>query len=254
MSYISGAIALPFTAVGNGTLTTNSGSSTVTVTANASVQPHDLLVLVVYAATDLTLAVDAGEGWQALDVGWDSTNTFSVGMFVCVSTSNGATKAGLTLPASAAWTAQNAAYRVVHRGVMRWNLARMVPSTNWFNASASATALTIPEYRGSGQAIQFYQGIELAGGGYNNGGTTTTVGAPTAYSEQFDTGQASPPHGVTLAHRNNLAQGTNNLYTTTARTLAVAKTNRGSVRGFVPIDGPLSIDGRRYGSSARRVA
>jgi len=254
MSYISGAIAIPFTAVGNGTLTTNAGSTTVTVTANASTQAHDLIVLVVYAAADLTLAVDAGEGWQVLDVGWDSTNSFSVGMFVCVSARDGATRNGLTLPASAAWTAQNTSFRVVHRGVMRWNLAQMSRSTDWFNASASATALQIPAYRGAGKADQFYQGIELAGGGYNNGGTTTTVAGATNYNEHFDTGQVSPPHGVTLSSRSNLAQGTTNLYAAITRNLAVAKTNRGSVRGFVPIDGPLSIDGRRYGSSARRVA
>lgn len=245
MSYFAG-LTLPYSSVGSGTLTTNAGSTAVTVTANASTLAGDLIVLVVYTAADITLATDAGEGWVCLDCGYDSVNTYGLGLFACVAASAGTTRAGLTLPTSAAWTAQNHTFRPL--AGQRWDLAGIIGSRAWFNATASATALTRPAFVGPGLAAAG-QGIQLSGGGYNNGGTTTTVGTITNWTERFDTGQASPAHGVVLNDKTSLAASDH--YSTLASTLAVAKTNRAGVRAFVPLR--AAVDNRGRTLSGRRM-
>jgi hypothetical protein len=229
MSYFSGALA--YSTVGAGTLTTSTGSAAVTVTAHANVVAGDLIALVVYAEGDITAATDAGEGWVCLDCGYNSTDTFGLGLFVCVSGRNGTTRNGLTLPTSMAWTAQNYTYRPL--SCLRWDLAGMVGSRNWYNAAASATTGTRPAFQGAGFAPLQLQGIQLAALGYNNGGTTTTVGNITNYTERFDTGQTSPPHGVDLKDKTTLTAVDH--HSTLSSTLAVAKTERAGVRGFVPL-------------------
>jgi len=170
-------------------------------------------------------------------------------MFGWISARAGATRNGLTLPSSGAWTAQSHTFRPTRP--FTFNLAGEVPSAGWVNATASATALTRPAFGGAGGAgFKWNQGIELTGGGYNNGGTTTTCGNITSYTERFDTGQASPAHGVVLNDRTTLTQGTTGWYGTLSSTLAAAKTNRAGVRAWIPVDSitpPRLMRGRRIG-------
>lgn len=243
MSYLSGAS--PYTSVGSGTLQASTGAATVTVSANASTRAHDLIALVVYAAGDVTLAVDAGEGWVLLDGGYNSGATYGLGLFACISARDGATRAGLTLPSSVAWTAQCHVFRPI--APFRFNLAGAVGSGNWFNSTGSATANTRPAFKGAGAAQFRVHGIELTGGGYNNAGTTTTAGNITSYTERFDTGQTSPAHGVALEDLTTLTQGTVGQYGTLSCALAVAKTNHGGVRAFVPLIVTPPLRGRLHG-------
>jgi hypothetical protein len=183
----------------------------------------------VYAAADLTIAKDAGDGWVRLDAGWDSVNTFALGVFACIAVRNGSSGyAGLTLPASAAWTAITASYRLANA---RWDLSNACGSTAWYNASASATTLTPPAIN-----QPYAQVIDFVGIGYNNGGTTTTVTNPSGFTERQDTGQTSPAHGISTNDRTAIILGAGPFNAgPTGASLAVAKTNRAVVRAMVPI-------------------
>lgn len=229
MSYTSGDRGHSF--VGAGTLNASAGSTSVLVAAHGNTVAQDLIVLVVYGAGDLTIATDAGEGWVLLDGGWDSTNTFSLAMFACVSARIGATRTGLTLMSSFAWTAQNASYRPLYG--LRWDLANFVRSAGWQNAAASSTSLIRPAFAGAGRAANVAQGIVLTAGGYNNAAVTTTCGNITNFTERFDTGQIAPPHGVVLNEKSTIT-GIDH-FSTLAATLGAAKTNRAGVRAYVPM-------------------
>jgi hypothetical protein len=249
VSYLSGAN--PYTSVGSGTLQASTGAAGVTVSANASTLAHDLIVAVLYAAGDVTLAVDAGEGWVLLDGGYNAGSTYGCGLFACISARAGATRAGLTLASSVAWTLQCHTYRPI--APFRFTLAGAVGSRNWFNSTASSTANARPAFaRGAGASQFRAQGIELTGGGYNNAGTTTTAGNITNYTERFDTGQVSPAHGVALEDLTTVTQGTVGQYGTLSCTLAAAKTNHGGVRAFVPLIVGPPLRGRY--ASGRRLA
>lgn len=249
MSYLSGAV--PFSSVGVGTLQASTGSTAVSVSSHANTLAGDLIAAVVYAAGDITVAVDAGDGWVLLDGGYNSGATYGLGLFVCIAASAGATRAGLTLASSVAWTCQCQTFRAV--APFRWTLVGAVGSGNWYNSTGSSTANTRPAFKGLGAGQFRTQGIELTCGGYNNGGTTTTAGNITNFTETTgtDTGQASPPHGVVIEHLTSVGAATTGQYGTLSCALAVAKTNHGGARGFVPVIGHVSPQMRRYGQSRR---
>lgn len=133
----------------------------------------------------------------------------------------------------------------------RFDLANAVGSTAWYNSTGSSTANTRPAFKAAGRSQFRVQGIELTGGGYNNAGTTTTAGNITNYTERFDTGQASPAHGVALEDLTTVTQATVGQYGTLACALAVAKTNHGGVRGFVPVSGYVAPQRHRFGAGRR---
>jgi len=236
------------TAVGAGTIQASAVASTaVPVVPSASTLARDLVVVVCYVqGADIvtTPPVDAGGGWLVVDAGYDSVNAFGVFIAVCLAPRAGASGwAGLTIPSASARTAQTYTYRIGSGFSFDVGAAR--GSQGWFNASASATALGQPAI------LQPYaQVIDLCGGGYNNAGTTTTVGNVTGFTERFDTGQVSPPHGVALRER-SVSNAIQNASGTAA--LAVAKTMRGGVRCMVPIVADTA-NGRAHRGQFRRVA
>jgi hypothetical protein len=231
------------THVGAGTLQASTGASTVAVSPNASTRPLDLVVVVCYTAADATLVNDAGDGWVILDSGYDSVNTYGIFIAACIASRNGASGyAGLTLPSSAAYTAQCSTFRILQP--FKFDLAVRARSTGWFNATASSTTSSAPAI------LQPYgQVLDILGRGYNNGGTTTTSGNVTSFTERFDTGQVSPAHGVVLNDRTALVLGTQQ-NALVSGTLAVAKTNRAGVRAMIGIVGNTTNRGR-YMSNRR---
>jgi len=217
------------TTVGAGTLQASTSAATVAASPHANTRPYDLVVMVCYTDQDATIVNDAGDGWVILDSGYNSGSTFGIFLAVCLAASNGASGyAGLTLPGTGAYTAQTYSYRLAN-SMTQFDLAVRGQSAGWYNATASATT-------GSGPAIlqPYAQCIDLIGRGYNNGGTTTTSGNITGFTESFDTGQTSPAHGVVLNYRLLTGAVQNPLV---SGTLAVAKTNRAGVRGMVGLVG-----------------
>jgi hypothetical protein len=217
------------------------------VVANVSTLPGDLVVVVCYVQGGDIVAtppIDAGDGWVVLDAGYDTVNGFGIFIAACIATRAGSSGyAGLTIPSCTARSAQSHTYRMGQS--YRYDLGGARGSQGWFNASASATALSQPEI------LQPYaQVLDLCAGGYNNAATTTTCGNVTGYTERFDTGQTSPPHGVVLRDRTFANAAQNPL---ASATLAVAKTMRGGVRAMVPIVANTA-QGRANRGQFRRTA
>jgi hypothetical protein len=218
--------------VGAGTLQTNAASALITASPNASTAYRDLVVLMAYvtgsgAAT--TGARCAGDGWFILDSGWDGTNNWGVLLAGCIAPRAGASGwSGINLPGSGAWTAQTYTYRLSYTHRYALELAR--PGRGWVSVPASSTTSTVPQI-----SLPYPQCLVIDGIGYNNGGTTTTCGNISGFTERFDTGQTSPPHGVKLDDA--LVWGNDYLIAQANSTLAAAKTNKGGLRAAIPIIG-----------------
>jgi hypothetical protein len=134
----------------------------------------------------------------------------------------------------------------------RYDVESSVGSRAGTAETASSTTVNIP-----GITPSYTQWVDICGGGYNNGGTTTTIGAVGGFTENVDTGQTSPPHGIFLDSQSANVQPSQNctFKTATTATLAVAKTNRVGLRVCVPVLGNVTAGaalrrmsrGRRYG-------
>jgi hypothetical protein len=236
MSVLHGTGALGYATVGAGTLTANTGSATATVTVSGSILPGDLVVAVGYIAGDATIVRDGGDGWSFLGQVYNSTGGFGLFLAACIANWTGArTMSGIALPSSMGWTLQNYAYRPTKP--FAWDIAGAIRDANPYTATATGTGAAVNAMAGAGSAVYQLQGIELQARGYNNAGTTTTAGTVTNYSERFDTGQVSPPYGITLDDRSVVTQATATVYTAQSKTLAVTKTNRAGLRAFVPLRG-----------------
>lgn len=216
-----------YTHVGAGTLATNAGSALITASPHTNTLPLDLVYLVAYVGGDPTGSVDAGDGW-VLNTYY---NTSGFGLVIAVTLAAWAGSsgyAGITLPSSLAWTAQTDTLRIVPPALFDVQAAAFLPDTEKYSATASAQALSV----NTGQFNPYPDYVWILGRGYNNGGTTTTVGTISGTSERFDTGQASPAHGVA---------GNDGPFTgsaipgTVSSNLAVAKTNRIGAWVKVPI-------------------
>jgi hypothetical protein len=233
--------------VGAGTLQTNAGSALITASPSASTAYRDLVVLMAYvtgAGAPVLGAVDAGDGWFMLDRGWDGTNNWGVLLAGCIAPRAGASGwAGITLPGSGAWTAQTYTYRLPY--TFRFALELAAPGRGWVAVAGSSTTSTVPQI-----SLPYPQCLVIDGIGYNNGGTTTTCGNITGFTERFDTGQTSPPHGVKLDDA--LIWGNDYLIAQANSTLGAAKTNKGGLRAAIPILGHTRIPNRFM--SSRRIS
>jgi hypothetical protein len=181
-----------------------------------------------------------------LDYGYDSTNTYGMLIACTINKFEGAGSwSGLTLPASVAWTAKTMAHRTISG--YHFDLVGGCGSVGWFNNSTSSRSITIP------QILQPYtQVADLAGIGYNNAGTTTTIAAISTFLERADTGQTSPPHGIAGEFRSSAINGfQSNPAVTNSTAIAVAKTKRACVRCMVPIVATGNIFSQYYGSYRR---
>lgn len=236
----------------NGTLTVatgpalqaSTGASVAAVSLGSNALPLDLIIMVCYMEGDATAVSDAGDGWVILDSGYDSVNTFGIFLAALINPYRGtAAYAGINFPSSVAYTAMTSIWRLPN--MFKWDLALRAGSNNWFNDPASATALDAPAINKPYSTV-----IDLVGRGYNNGGTTTTVANLTNFSEQFDTGQTSPPHGIVLNRKTTIVNGFEQNGSATSA-LAVAKTNRAGVRGMVGIVANTTQRTRYF--SSRRV-
>lgn len=242
------AIMPTVTQVGAGVLVSSTGATTAVPNVSVGVvNSSDLVMAICYMAGDATLVSDLGDGWVILDAGYDAANTFGIFLAVMVNGRPGSTgHLGFQLPASVAFTLQCYTLRLAAGSPFRWDVANAVGSRAWINAAASSTTLAVPAIVPSNSS-----GIYLCGCGYNNGGTTTTVGTLGSHTELFDTGQTSPPHGVTGSFLNTI-QTSAVMQASVSSSLAVAKTNRAGVRAFVPIvENNTMMRGRYLGS--RRV-
>jgi hypothetical protein len=219
------AYGIPVAQTGAGTLAASTGSTAVTVTPHSgTLAGMSMVVAVCYMAGDPANVVDAGDGWVILSRGYDSGTTSGIFMAACVSPRNGSSGwAGFTLPSSVAWTCQTYTFTVAKE--WRWTLLPVMSDGAGTFASGSAQALGAPAAN-----QPFEQVVDLVGRGYNNGGTTTACANIGNYTEMFDTGQTSPPHGVVLSYAFRNGIGTPVSVTSN---LTVAKTNRWGVRAMV---------------------
>lgn len=237
------------TTVGTGTIqSTAVSTTTVPVVPSTSILARDLVLLVCYVqGADIvaTPPIDAGDGWVVLDSGYDTVNAWGMFLAACLAPRAGSSGwAGMTIPSATARTAQTHAMRLAAGSGFGFDLGGAVGSRAWFNASASATALTQPEI------LQPYaQCFDVCAGGYNNAGTTTTCGNVTGFTERFDAGQTAPPHGVVLRER---SVSNHNINAAANATLGVAKTMRGGLRAMIPIVG-YSAMGRAHRGQFRRL-
>lgn len=231
------------TTAGTGTKTFSTGSTNVAVTAPAG-EPGDLLIVACYTSADATLVKDAGDGWIILSSGYDAVNGYGIFLAVLISRQRSPqTYAGLTLPSSAAYTAQTQLLRL--RMPFTWDLAVRASGEGWYNNIASDTNLEVPQIN-----QPYAQCIDLLARGYNNGGVTTTVATPSGFAELFDTGQTSPPHGI-VCNRASFLVLSAVQNPPVASALAVAKTNRAGVRGMIGITANVMAGRGRYGSGRR---
>jgi hypothetical protein len=234
---------------GTGMPTASTGSALATVTPHSSTQIGDLIVAVCYMEGDPYGVSDAGNGWLILDRAYDVSVPFGLFIAVCVSSRNGSSgHAGINLPASMAWTLASylfsTAILTTRNPILKWDLANARGSAAGLTATASATALPFPAMRQSGT-----YGLGLGGRGYNNGGTTRTVGAISVYPERIDTGQASPPHGVALNRK--WVQGNDIDWGQQTSNISAACVNRAGVRCFIPITGMMRDNGQRNLTTGR---
>lgn len=247
--------------VGTGTLQASTSASAIAAVPNASTLSGDLVVLVAYVTgQDCTLASDLGDGWNIISRVYDSVNAFGAIAAVLNSRFNGSgTYAGISLPGLAGYTSVTASLRLRSINTTESNVWMLDASkaTNGFEgitATASSATLSFPAISPS-----YGQNIRLACGGYNNGGTTTTIGVGFG-TEIFDTGQTSPPHGIFLdclvgfGSGNTDANRTDNLRFAAAgsATLAVAKTNRAGLTFMIPVAGNVTAGAARYRMSGGR--
>lgn len=201
--------------------------------------------MVCYTNADATLVKDAGDGWVILASGYDSVNTYGIFIAALITQRLGSTGyAGLTLPSSAAYTAQN--HGLSLRMPFKFDLSCRASGHGWYNDTASDTNLEAPSI-----SQPYAQCVDIVGRGYNNGGTTTTVSTPSGFGEIFDTGQTSPPHGVVLLRGAFISSGQYANPGAVSSALAVAKTNRAGVRAMVAVTANTMAGRARYGSGRR---
>lgn len=221
-----------YSSIGSGTLATNAGSTTITVAPNSSTLSWDLVYVVVYIQGDPTGAYDLGDGWR-IGTYYDAAGFGLVIAIVLATRAGSSGYAGIALPSSLAWTAQCQTLRIVPPGYFDLGGARFLPDTEKYSATASATTLSV----NTGQFDVYADYVWILGRGYNNGGTTTTVGTISGTTERFDTGQVSPTHGI--AGNDGPFSGFA-IPGTVSSNLAAAKTNRIGAWVKVPIIGSVS--------------
>jgi hypothetical protein len=243
-----------------GTLQASTSSSTIAAVPASSVLPGEVVVLVAYVTgVDCRDAKDAGDGWRIVSSAYDTGNSYGGFIAVLNAVRGGSSGyAGITLPGTGAYTAQT--YSL---GLGMSNVTQRVPYLRADQALGSEGVLTA----GNGTAINmpptvsphYSQWVGVYGAGYDNGGTTTTVGALSTHNERFDTGQTSPPHGVCcgdIFYGSVNPQSDNfisNAYTSI--TLAVAKTKKVGLYAVIPYVANTTAGaaykrmarGRRYG-------
>lgn len=212
-------------------------------------------MLVAYVVgADCTLAKDGGDGWKILDAVYDTVNGFGALIAAMNSWKNGSiTGAGIILPGSAAWTSQCITYNarstngVSIQAPMRYDVAAATGSVGGITDAASSATVNIP-----GILPSYSQWLEVVAGGYNNAGTTTTIatlnpGLGFGYLECIDTGQVAPQHGVWMDTSQEITdpRQAQQFMPAITGTLAVAKTNRASVRACIPVTGNVNAGAMR---------
>jgi hypothetical protein len=243
-----------YTSVGSGTLQTGTGtSSACAVVPNASTLAGDLVVVVCAGGAptgtqtieDLRVSKDLGDGWVLLSSGYDLTNGFGIFLAACIAPRAGSSGyAGIGFNNNTFYyTAQSHTFRI--RQPAWIGLDQFGRDNGWIEYTASGTPLDAPAINQPYQQV-----IDLVGRGYNNGGTTTTVGNITNFTERFDTGSAASYGGVVLNDRTAAITGAVQNPSVTS-SLAVAKTYRMGVRAMIPILGNTYCIGRMRGG--RRI-
>ena len=233
----------PYTSIGAGTVY-EANSSSVTVTPNANTQIGDLVVIVLGAGALSGFnwpPAFSGDPWVALGVGYNGTDYESHLMWACIAPRNGSSGwANITLPATLYVAAQTHTFRIPTPAC--FDLDHVGRGEGFVYNSASGTPLDAPRIDQPYQQV-----IDLVGRSYFNGGTTTTVGDITNFTERFDTGGTTGQHGVVLNDRTAAIIGSvQNPSVTSA--LAAAKTGRFGTRAMIPIVGFQSPGRGRYGS------
>lgn len=232
----------------SGTLSTNAGSTTVSTIPNSTTLRGDLVYVVAYTGGDPTGALDAGDGWK-LET-YTNAGSYGLVLGLCIAPRDGNTGwAGITLPTSQAWTSQCGNLRLVPPAKWDANFWFLSPDQAYIDASSNTTLQIVATGTGALQTPHYGEIWQIAGRGYNNGGTTTTSGNITGWTERFDVGQTSPAHGIV---GNDRLQTYRNTTTNLNGTLAVAKTNRIGAFCAAPIIAESSL--RRRSLGTRRVA
>lgn len=247
------SLGLPlYTSIGSGTYQSNTAgnASVCAVVPNANSQAGDLVIVVCLGALgggsqttqDVTATRDNGDGWILLSSGYDITGKAGLLLAACIAPRAGSSGyAGLVFNSNTFYYgAQSHTFRIAPPAWLEMD--QYGRDNGWVYNSGSGTALDAPAINQPYQQV-----IDLVGRGYNNGGTTTTVGNITNFTERFDTGDASSNVGIALNDRTAAITGAvQNPLVTSA--LSVAKTQRMGLRAMVPIMGNSINRGRMQGS------
>lgn len=234
-----------YTSIGSGTLKYSTSSMVCAISPHASTLPGDLVVCVCALGHDNFFNLnpkDPGDGWIILGSFRDPTDMDGGFFAACIAPRAGAAgwaSIPFTSDLAIYYDAQVHTYRIVQPA--RFALGQVGVADYIYN-SASGTPLQAPAINQPYQQV-----IDLIGRGYNNNGTTTTVGNITNFTERFDTGEATGQYGIVLNDRTAQITGAvqNPLVTSN---LAVAKTRRVGFRAMIPIIGNTMNRGRLQGS------
>ncbi len=250
-----------YLARGAGTKSTITAATSISHTVNANSQQKDLQIAVIYvvyssAPSNPYHFSDGGKPWVILAHRYDASALTALFMLGMVQQERGGvvTSFGISSDVNAAATCQSYCFSCpgpasgIQGAEFQYQLPLVKDQGCTIFTAASGTTVYAPASN-----VHYPQGPDIIAVGYNNAGTTTTCGTFAAgvygsFTERFDTGQTSPPHGVVLDQR--ILYGRNSLPAISA-TLAAAKTNVMSARVFVPIIGNVMNGSRRYMSNRR---
>lgn len=249
---------------GAGSKSTITAATTIAhSTIGSGVASGDLTIAVIYvvysaAPANPGMFGDGGNPWMVLAWGYDATTRAGIYVLGMVHQVGGSVSTTFTISdVNCAATCQS--YTFLPPGgfsgshaqslnaQFRWELPRTRDAQNAYFLATSSTTLTCV-----GISHPYSQGLEVACGGYNNGGNTTTIGVVSSqggtFIERFDTGQNSPPHGVFLDSK--LVYSSQFVPSGDA-TLTVAKTNKWGARVFIPLVANAMAGSQRWMQNRR---
>lgn len=208
----------------------------ISCSPNSSTLPGDLIVVFLYmtGGNPVTDIKDDGLPWKIFGY-TDGSN--GPGLALMIAPWAGSSGYTFFLSSQATTGATNVAtYRLTGGG--KFDVGRACLAGGWIN-TASGTPMDVPAM------VQNYsQGLDLLGRGYNTGGTATTCGNITGFTERYDTSYGSASIGL-IANDRQLFNAIQNPSVTSS--LAAAKDYRMGIRVFVPIIGNTQFPGRMQG-------
>lgn len=257
MSYVAGV--LPFNPIGAGSVSSSASATSIGITLGGTFGVKQIVIAVIYSGMDPRNFSDAGGGWVRIAADWDGANSFGLSMWATI-LNHASSRPSLTSPVAGSYVSYCYAFATqpAHAS-LAFALSEYVDGGPMWSATADSRSHTFNPYVGGGKAFDGAQGLSLfAAGCKNNATVLPTATAPSGVTERFDTGvTAAPSFNVWLGYRSGAQQGSPDLYSTITNSTfwsnTSTRTNRCSLRAFIPVVGHVAAHRGRYGS-ARRIA